>query len=180
MSWTKEKQEKAELDTMAFAGEFHVAHEVVKEKIQAGLSDEEVMAAYVAVSEVLRRWRAHSESLQTEVMDSAYLDELQRKLVELGDQRGILARLESEAGTRTNQATSVNPKVTQSPYTNILGLQRVFRAPVRTGLLVAGIVFAVLAVAGLAFLVVRFAMGGISGPLQTGGGGSIKVSRAGT
>lgn len=185
MTWTKEKQEKAELDTMTFAGEFHVAHEAVKEKIQAGLSDEEVMAAYVAVSEVLRRWRAHSESLQNEVMDPTYLEDLQRKLVELGDQRAILARLESEAGTRTDQATSVNPKVTQSPYTNILGLQRVFRGETRTGILVAGIVFAVLAVAGLAFLVVRLLMGGLRAPVQVGAGGgssagwSIKVSRGG-
>jgi hypothetical protein len=182
MPWTKEKQAQAEMDTMTFAGEFHVAYELLKEKISTGASDDEVMALFIAVSEVLRRWRAHSDSLQTEVMDPAYLDELQRNLVELGDQRGILARLESEAGTRTDQAASVNPKVTQSPYTNILGLQRIFRAETRTGLLVAGIVFAVLAVAGLAFLVVRFVMGGISAPLQTGGssGSGIKVSRGGT
>lgn len=163
------------MDTMAFAGEFHQAFEAVKEKIATGATDDDVMSSYIAVSEVLRRWRAHSDSLQNEVMDSSHLDEFQRKLAELADQREILARLESEAGTRANQATSVNPKVTASPYTNLLGLQRTFRAPTRTALMIVGIVFAVLAIATLAFLVVQLVMtrGGGATYIAAGGGGKV-------
>ena len=177
MPWTKDKQEKAEMDSMAFAGEFHQAFEAVKEKISTGATDDDVMTSYIAVSEVLRRWRAHSDSLQNEVMDSSHMDEFQRKLAELADQREILARLESEAGTRVNQAISVNPKVSPSPYTNILGLQRTFRAPTRTALMIVGIVFAILAVATLVFLIVRVVMtrGGGATYIAAGGGGG-KVS----
>jgi hypothetical protein len=181
MSWTKDKQEKAEMDTMAFAGEFHLAFESVKEKISTGANDNDVMTGYVAVSEVLRRWRAHSDSLQAAVMDSSHIDEFQRKLTELAGQREILARLESEAGTRTDQAVSVNPKVTQSPYTNILGLQRTFRAPTRTTLLIVGILFAILAVIGIGFLVFQLVRkdGGVVGPYRAAGGALGKVSQGG-
>jgi hypothetical protein len=180
MPWTKEKQERAEADTMAISMEFVVAFESVTEKISTGASDAEVMAAYTAAAEVLRRWRAQSDGLQTEVTNSTHLDDLQRKLVELTDQRAILARLESEAGTRVDQANSVNPKVTASPYTNILGLQRTFRSPARTGLMIAGIVFAALAVLGLVFLVVQLVMsGGVPSSYAAVGGGR-KVSGGGT
>jgi hypothetical protein len=181
MSWSADKLQKAEIDTLGFFGEFETTYTAVKEKISTGAPDADVLAGYVAVSEVLRRWRAHSETLQNAVTDSNHIDGLQRKLVELADQREILARLESEAGTRTNQATSVNPKVTASPYTNILGLQRTFRSPVRTGLLIAGIVFAVIAVAALVFLGVRLVIaGGIPSTfVGMNGGGSAKVSRGG-
>jgi hypothetical protein len=186
MPWTKAKQETAEQDTLAFAAEYVGAFNAVKEKISTGASDPEVLAAYTAVSEVLRRWRAQSDALQSEVSNSAQLDQMQVKLAELTGQREILARLESEAGTRGNQAASVNPKVTASPYTNILGLQRTFRSATRSGLMVAGIVFAVLAVAALVFLAVRLLMaGGVPSAytsMSGGGGGSIstKVSRGGT
>jgi hypothetical protein len=181
MSWTRNKQDKAEVDSLAFATEYAVAFEVVKEKISTGAPDADVTAAYTAVSEVLRRWRAHSDALQSAVMNSAHLDQLQAKLVELVEQREILARLESEAGTRTDQASSVNPKVTPSPYTNILGLQRTFRSGTRMGLLIAGIVFAVLAVAALVFLVVQLVLtgGGVTTFRQGGAGRTIKVSRSG-
>lgn len=182
MPWTKDKQQKAELDTMAFAMEFHQAYETVKEKISTGATDNDVMASYVAVSEVLRRWRTHSDSLQNEVMDSSHIDEFQRKLTELADQQAILARLESEAGTRADQAVSVNPKTTQSPYTNILGLQRTFRGPTRTALLVVGIIFAVLAVGGLGFLVFQLVTGGAAASYRAAGGSrspAAKVSQGG-
>lgn len=181
MSWTKEKQTQAEMDTMAFAMEFQGAFDVVKQKITNGATDEDVMASYVAVSEVLRRWRAHSDSLQNEVLDSSHIDEFQRKLTELANQQEILARLKSEAGTRTDQAVSVNPKTVQSPYTNILGLQRTFRGPTRTTLTIVGIVFAVLAVIGLGALVFQLVMGGTSVTTYRAEGGARsggqKVSR---
>jgi hypothetical protein len=180
MPWTKDKQAKAELDTMAFAGEYATAFHTVKEKISTGAPDPEILAAYTVATEALRRWRAHSNTLENEVMNSEHLDQLQVKLVELVEQREILARLESEAGTRSDQAASVNPKVTPSPYTNILGLQRTFRSQTRTGLMIAGIVFAVLAVAALVFLVVRlFLAGGLPAAYTAAGGGRMAVKVTG-
>ncbi len=162
---------------MAFATEFDAAFGILSEKINTGAADPDVMASFVAVSEVLRRWRANSETLQETVTNSEHIDSLQRKLAELADQREILARLESEAGTRVDQANSVNPKVTPSPYTNILGLQRTFRSSARSGLTIAGIVFAVLAVAVLGFLVFRLVVAGVGTAFttatQAGGGGKV-------
>jgi hypothetical protein len=164
------------MDTMSFAMDFEAAFHAVKEKVATGASDADVMSGYVAASEALRRWRAHSETLQAEVMNSSQVDELQAKLVELAEQNAILGRLESEAGTRNNQAASVNPKITASPYTNILGLQRTFRGPTRTALMVLGIVFAVLAVAGVAVLVFTLVTTGGRSATQTyiaSGGGKV-------
>lgn len=181
MPWSADKLKKAEIDVLAFATEYRVAFDVLKEKISAGVPEGEILSAYIAVTEVLRQWRAYSETIQDAVIDSTHIEGLHRKLAELADQKEILARLESEAGTRVDQASSVNPKVTPSPYTNILGLQRTFRSGTRSGLMITGIVFAVLAVAALVFLGVRLAMVGLEPSFQQGGGGRVagKVSRSG-
>jgi hypothetical protein len=47
--------------------------------------------------------------------------------------------------TRDEQAYSVNPKITNSPYVNILGLRRSFRDTTQTGLIVASTLFGILA-----------------------------------
>ena len=83
------------------------------------------------------------------------MQRLSELMTEAEEQRSVLARLQSEAGTRTDQADSLNPKVRSSPYTNIMGLQRTFRSGTRTAILIVAIVFAVLAVATLGYLVWR-------------------------
>jgi len=45
----------------------------------------------------------------------------------------------------------VNPKITQSPYVNILGLRRNFRQSTRVGLIVASSIFGALALGMLGY-----------------------------
>ncbi len=87
------------------------------------------------------------------------MERLSASLQEVAELRDTLADLQAQAVTRTEQADSVNPKVTPSPYVNILGLQRTFRDSTRQGLLLASIVIGALALIALGFLVVAFVSG---------------------
>ena len=157
--WTDELHSNAETQLNGFAAEFADAMTAWKSAAAAGNSDQ----GQARVDDVLRRWRDFTERLQTGSLlataDGSVMDRLTSRLAEVGELRDTLANLEARVRTRTEQATSVNPKVTASPYVNILGLQRVFRDDTRTGLLIASIVFGVLAVGVLGFLVFRGVVG---------------------
>ncbi|NDE15283.1 hypothetical protein EBZ80_10175 [bacterium] len=139
-----------------FTAEFTDAQEAWRNAIAAGSG---AAVAQTRVDDVLRRWRAFTNNLerQTEVAvaQDGVMQRLSELMTEAEEQRSVLARLQSEAGTRTDQADSLNPKVRSSPYTNIMGLQRTFRSGTRTAILIVAIVFAVLAVATLGYLVWR-------------------------
>jgi hypothetical protein len=144
-----------------FAAEFKEAQESWRSAIMAGSG---AAVAQTRVDDVLRRWRAFVNGLerQTEaaIAQDGVMTRLSDMLTEAEEQRAVLARLQSEAGTRADQADSLNPKVRASPYTNIMWLQRTFRSSTRTAILIASVVFAVLAVAALGFLVWRVMSGG--------------------
>ena len=110
--------------------------------------------------DVLRRWRAHNEMLRDRAQassqgDATSLDMLYTLIGEMEEQKAVLAELQSRAGSSVEQASSVNPKVRSSPYTNLLGLDRVFRPSTRTNIIIATIVFAVLALGVLGWIVYR-------------------------
>ena len=161
-----------------FAAEFHAAQEAWRSAVMTGSG---TAIAQTQVDDVLRRWRAFVNGLerQTEatIAQDGVMNRLSELLTEAEEQRAILARLQSEAGTRSNQADSLNPKIRQSPYTNIMWLQRTFRGSTRTAILVASVVFALLAVAALGFLVWRVVVGGVElvRPGAMVGGGVTKV-----
>ncbi len=139
-----------------FAAEFKEAQASWRSAVMAGSG---AAVAQTRVDDVLRRWRAFVNGLerQTEaaIAQDGVMTRLSELLTEAEEQRAVLARLQSEAGTRADQADSLNPKVRASPYTNIMWLQRTFRSSTRTAILIASVVFAVLAVAALGFLVWR-------------------------
>jgi hypothetical protein len=81
------------------------------------------------------------------------MDELGQLVTRLADDKVLFDQLSAEAGTRTNQSDTVNPKIQPSPYTNLLGLQRIFRQSTQTGILIASIIFGILALAVLGYLV---------------------------
>ena len=85
--------------------------------------------------------------------DESGLNALSQRAADLMEQRSVLAKLQSERVTRDGQADSVNPKTMPSPYTNILGLQRTFRPSVRQGIIIASIVFGVIALAVLGYII---------------------------
>lgn len=157
--WTDELHTNAETQMSGFAAEFADAITAWKSAAAAGNSDQ----GQARVDDVLRRWRDFTERLQTGSLlataDGSVMDRLTSRLAEVSELRDTLSNLEARVRTRTEQVTSVNPKLTASPYINLLGLQRVFRDNTRTGILIASIVFGVLAVGVLGFLVFRGVVG---------------------
>lgn len=78
---------------------------------------------------------------------------ISQKAAILAEQKQILKELQSKQITRDEQASSVNPKITQSPYVNILGLRRNFRYTTRVGLIVASVAFGALALGALGYYI---------------------------
>lgn len=104
-------------------------------------------------------------------LNGSALDEVSKLAAQVAEEKEQLKLLRAEKGTREEQADSINPKVVPSPYVNILGLQRTFRDSTRIGILIAAIVFGVLALGALGFLVYQLMTTGIEPTisLQTGG-----------
>jgi septum formation inhibitor MinC len=163
-----------------FSAELNEAYSSWRNAIMAGNG---AAVAQTRVDDVLRRWRAWTNGLerQTEaaIAQDGMMQRLSDLMTEAEEQRSVLARLQSEAGTRTDQADSLNPKVRSSPYTNIMGLQRTFRSGTRTVILILAVVFAVLAAAVLGFLVWRVVTEGsvVRAGAMVGGAAATKKVR---
>jgi hypothetical protein len=152
----------------AFKQQFQTEYEAWRNGIQAGQP-----AQYEAsVNSILDKWWAFTNQLSAQVeSDQDGTSSTVADLVkDLETQKQVLAELESEAGTRGDQADSVNPKSKPSPYTNILGLQRTFRESTRSNIFVATLVFAALALVAVAALVFSVVTGGqvFKAPLLAG------------
>jgi hypothetical protein len=158
MPWTKEMHEKAQARLNGFAQEFQGAIASWQNGVQAGQP-----AQYEAqVQDILRRWRQFTNDLraqsETATANQGVMDLLGQLVAEVGEQQQVLARLRSEAGTRGDQADSLNPKVRPSPYTNILGLQRTFKESTRTAIFWIAIVFGALTLGVIGFMVAPLIM----------------------
>jgi hypothetical protein len=149
--WTMELQRAEEAKTAAFAAEFRTAMEAWKNQVQSGQPD----AGKAIAASVLERWRGNRVGLQNraqQVADDGNMQELETLSGEVIEHRQQLDRLRDEAGTRIDQASSVNPKVRPSGYTNILGLNRIFRSSTWWTLLAASVIFGVLAASLLGYI----------------------------
>lgn len=146
-----ELQRAEEAKTAAFAAEFRTAMEAWKNQVQSGQPD----AGKAIAASVLERWRGNRVGLQNraqQVADDGNMQELETLSGEVIEHRQQLDRLRDEAGTRIDQASSVNPKVRPSGYTNILGLNRIFRSSTWWTLLAASVIFGVLAASLLGYI----------------------------
>jgi hypothetical protein len=153
MPWTQEMHATALGKRDGLVQEYQTALAAWQNGVQAGNP-----AQYEAqVQDVLRRWRQFTNELRDQseaaTANQGVMDLLGQLVAEVGEQQQTLARLRSEAGTRADQADSLNPKVRPSPYTNILGLQRTFRESTRTVLFWVAIVFGALAVGLLGYII---------------------------
>ena len=83
----------------------------------------------------------------------ADITKVSEKAATLAESQQKLNDLLAKQGTRDQQASSVNPKITQSPYVNILGLRRNFRQNTRVGLIIASVAFGVLALGALGYYI---------------------------
>lgn len=181
MSWTKERQDAAQKKIDDFVAEYIATMDQWKNSVQSGTASQ----GEAAVQDVLRRWRQYSMDLQEQssaaTSNQGTMDLLAQLVAEVAEQKKLLAELENEAATRVDQADSLNPKVRNSPYTNILGLQRTFRDSTRTGIIIASVIFGVIALGVLAYLIYEMTTsgqimktriqlsGGPSGGLGSGG-----------
>jgi hypothetical protein len=111
--------------------------------------------AKAQVDSVLNAWRSAVDSARTgseaATANSTLIDELSVLSSQVAKERETLRQLQSKQVTSKYQVGSVNPKITQSPYVNILGLRRNFRQSTRVGLIVASSIFGVLALGMLGY-----------------------------
>lgn len=176
MSWASQDQEKAVADMMSYIEQTNAAFETY---VNALRSNQNPLAAQAGLEDVLRRWRQSIDRLraksETLTMSEGVLDSLNQLIATVQEESSLLSKLQSESVTRTDQAASVNPKITQSPYTNILGLQRTFRGSTRTNIMIATIVFSILAIGVVGYVGYRAATaapGELSPPSYPGRGGA--------
>lgn len=168
MSWTAQDQEAAIAELMMYITEVNAGFEAYINGLQSG----QPAQTLAALEDVLRRWRQSIQKLRTRsdtlIMSEGVIDALNQIVATVQDEKALLAKLRSESVTRTDQAGSVNPKTTPSPYTNILGLQRTFRSSTRQNIMIATIVFAVVAIGLVGFLGYQAAVGGLGQPSYPG------------
>ena len=179
MSWTPEKQATAEGMLKTFELDFEAAVLAWINGVQTNNPQQFQHQA----EEVLRKWRAFTENLQLEsetvMANQGVMNVLADLVEEMSEQKRILERLRSESVTREDQASSLNPKNTNSPYINILGLQRSFSSATRTAVLIAAIVFGVIALVLLGSIGYYTLAGPIQGAYSSIAGTITGSGRAG-
>jgi hypothetical protein len=153
MPWTAANQTAAQQVADNFASEYASAVDAWTVALRSGGNS---VAAKGRVTDLVGRWRQSVNDLEQQsdgiMSDQTAMDQLGQLATQVAQERGTLAKLRSEAGSRSVQSDSVNPKAKTSPYTNILGLRRTFRESTRLGILIASLVFGVLALVALGFL----------------------------
>ena len=153
MTWTADEQRRAEARNQSFKNDFNERMKRWKNTVGAGQQDQ----SQAAVENTLNQWRAHMHGLQKSsdslVGNTSVMDNISILATQVADEKATLKKLRSESGTRSDQVASVNPKITSTPSTNILWLNRIFRKSTRLYLLIFSIIFGTLAVAGLVYFV---------------------------
>lgn len=154
MPWTAEDQTRAEAEAASNKGGYIQRLEAWENAVRSGKT---FGTEHTALKEHIRLWHQNLEHLKSQsdaiMSNDSVMDDLGQLVTRLAEDKALFDKLTVEAGTRTNQADSVNPKIRPSPYTNILGLNRVFRPSAQFGILIASIVFGILALAILGYIV---------------------------
>jgi len=178
MSWSTSDQAAAVAEFQNFTQQTQAAYAAYESGLRSGVPG----TTQAALEDVLRRWRGALQVLRARsdgmVANESTVDNMNQLVASIQEEKAILRKLRSEAVTRGDQASSVNPKVRPSPYVNILGLQRTFRPSTRMNIMIASIVFGVLAVSIAGFMGYRVATGGIAAAMPASYPGS-SFSRGG-
>jgi hypothetical protein len=167
-NWSKAQQDAATAQMFGIAEKFTAAYE-------AFINEAPNPAAKQPVLNVLAEWREFNDSLSTTLNEqgSSGVDTIGPLAEQVIEQKQILKDLKVRAGTRDEQVGSLNPKTAQSPYVNLLGLQRTFRPGTRTAILWTGVAFGFLTLCVLSAMIYMFVVRGIvPTPTMVGGGGS--------
>ena len=171
MSWTREHQEEKRARLIELNNSVTSNIEAWKSSVQTAMGNIEagdVTSKKLAVDGSMRQFREFVNYLRTQTdqvtANGTTIDEIARLAAEVAEEKENLRRLKEKYGTRSEQAQSVNPKVTQSPFVNALWLRRNFREDTRVGLIMASIVFGILAFGSMGFLIYSIVTGGIMKP----------------
>jgi hypothetical protein len=178
MPWTPANQLEAQQKAASFASEYNDALAAWLNALRSGAN---AVAAKGRVVDVVTRWQKSVSDLEHQsdmlMSNDSAMDSLGQLATQLAEEKATLAKLRGEAVTRGNQADSVNPKAKPSPYTNILGLRRMFRDSTRTSILIASIVFGVLALGAIGFVGYRSISSPAAATAPTIGGGGHEATR---
>ena len=160
-SWTADQQTSLESRAASFHQQYQAAMQAWGNAIQSGGN---TVVAKAAVEGIRDNWQQFLNQLQTQ-SDLLYssenvMESLGSLASQIADEKALLARLRNQAITRGDQADSVNPKIRPSPYTNLLGLHRVFRDSTRFGILAATILFGLGALGAVGIFVADRVNGG--------------------
>ena len=156
ITWTDDDEQEARSQLTELEADYDAAYAKWQGALASGSSDVSVATLKLYVQQSLEKWRAYVERLRGRsdaiVANESTMNRLFALVTEAKDQEDILASLRGEAVTRADQAYTVNPKTRQTPYSNILGLRRIFRESTRSVLFYVSIVFAVLAIATIGYV----------------------------
>lgn len=156
MSWTDADEQQAKAQLTQMAADYEAAYSAWQGALASSSSEASTGTLKLAVQQSLDKWRTYVERLRGRsdaiVANEGIMNRLFVLATDAKEQEDVLASLRSEAITRTDQAYTVNPKTRQTPYTNILGLRRIFRESTRSVIFYLSIVFAVLAIATVGYL----------------------------
>lgn len=156
ITWTDEDEQEARSQLAGLEADYNAAYASWQGALASGSSTTSVATLKLNVQQSLEKWRAYVERLRGRsdaiVANEGTMNRLFALVTETKNQEDILASLRGEAITREDQAYTVNPKTRQTPYSNILGLRRIFRESTRSVLFYVSLVFAVLAIAVIGYI----------------------------
>lgn len=143
MPWTAANQIESVAQAAYFTDNFNTTMAQIRDEIKASGAP----VSIEPLGDLMRRWSVFVNTLQTDsdtiASNENAMESLSLLAAQNADYKARLSELRNQALTRSDQADSVNPKIRSSPYTNLLGLHRVFRDSTRFGLLMSSIVFGV-------------------------------------
>jgi hypothetical protein len=156
ITWSDDDEQTSRAQLTELEADYDAAYSKWQGAVASGSSDVSVATLKLYVQQSLEKWRAYVERLRGRsdaiVANEGTMNRLFALVTDAKDQESILASLRGESVTRADQAYTVNPKTRQTPYSNILGLRRIFRESTRTILFYVSLVFAVLAIATVGYM----------------------------
>jgi len=185
MPWTRDNHISAHNDLRRYVNELDSSINAWKASVQATANADEILARKNSVNQTLNNLRTLVNSLRARseelTANGTAIDDIARLAAEVAEEKEKLRRLKEKRGTRVEQAHSVNPKITSSPFVNALWLRRNFRENTRIGLIIASAVFGIVAFGAMGFLVYSMVTNGAMKPSlyaapQTGGRRRLRLA----
>jgi len=154
MPWTQEDQSRATKKHDDLKADFYSRVSKWNDALTAG---QDGTIEKGAVEDGLARWRTHMMSMQNSteelIGENSQLTQIGILASRVADEKTVLKKLQSEGGTRADQAETTANKHKSTPSSNLLWLNRTFRSSTRLFLTIVSILFATLTVVALIYFV---------------------------